>query len=52
MTALSRRMRKYFVNARQIFSQLLFPNWFEEKNSLDLAENAEKAASYEVLPVI
>jgi hypothetical protein len=48
----SRRMRKIFRECTgQIFSQLLFPNWFEEKNSLDLAENAEKAASYEVLPL-
>lgn len=50
--ARSRHIRKVFRECTaQVFTQLLFPNWFAEKNSLDLAENAEKTTSNEVLPL-
>lgn len=48
----SRRIRKIFRECSgQVFTQLLFPNWFKEKNSLDLAENPEKAGPNEWLPL-
>jgi len=45
-----RRMRKTLRRCtEQVFNKLIFPQWFSEMRTLDLAENGKQASSTEVL---
>jgi len=48
----SRRIRKAFrLCTKQVFVELICPQWCAEKKSLDLAENSEKPGSEQAFPL-